>query len=324
MLLELSQVLSNVLLIEFGALVVFHRLGNGKLEVRRSELVAHLLHKLLDLAHLAFDVGDLSFLIIVVDVVLFNLLGKVISSLEFLNIAHTLKFEVVLDLVTNFFILFVNHVNIGVKRVDIVEERVVLLFGLDECGNDFFNGADTSGFFDLVEGVLNNLNITGVHVHECAFFSVLGLPSLETGLHKSYGVSKLLSAGAVLNLDTFGLGLFKLAVIAFLKLLLQVENLVLKSELVNLVLSLEGKDLIVGVLAETLAVVSETVDLLDVVDVLSDLTVVSFVDAPLVAQLLSPGIDLLAERLVLRLEFVKLSESLVTSILEELDLVLVL
>jgi hypothetical protein len=231
---------------------------------------------------------------------------------------------VVLDLITDLLILLINHIDVRVKRVHVVEERVVLLLSLDEGGNDLLNRADTSSLLNLVEGVLDHLDVTGVHIHERALFSVLGLPSLETGLHKSYRVGELLSAGAVLYFDTFGLGLLEFAVVTLLKLLLQVEDFVLKSELVDIVLSLQGQNLIVGVLAEALAVVSEAIDFLDFVDVFTNFFVVDFINAPLVAELLSPGVNLLAERLILRLELVKLSQSLLASIFEELDLVLVL
>lgn len=151
----------------------------------------------------------------------------------------------------------------------------------------------------MVEGVLNDLDVTGVHIHECALFSVLSAPSLETGLHKGNGVCELLSAGAVLNLNTLSLGLLKLAIVTLLELFLQVEDLVLKSELVNLMLSLESKNLVVGVLAEALAIVSASIESSDFLYLLIDLAAVDLVDARLVAKLLTPCINLLSKSLVL-------------------------
>jgi hypothetical protein len=55
-----------------------------------------------------------------------------------------------------------------------------------------------------------------------------------------------------------------------------------------------------------------------------DLALVALVHAVLVALLLAPDINLLAEGLVIRLEVIELNEGLVELVLEQLDLVLVL
>jgi hypothetical protein len=70
-----------------------------------------------------------------------------------------------LNLLTNLLVLLIDHVDVGVERVDIVEQRVILLFRFDKCRDDLLDGADTSLLFNLVEGVLNNFDIAGVHVH---------------------------------------------------------------------------------------------------------------------------------------------------------------
>jgi len=172
--------------------------------------------------------------------------------------------------------------------------------------------------------VLNNLDVTGVHVHERALLLVVGLPSGETGLQESDGVRKLSSVVGGLNIEALSLGLVKLRVVTLGKLLLQIENLVLKGELVNLVLGLQGEDLIISILAEALAVVCRRVQLLNVLNSFVDLARVALVDARLVTQLLAPGVDVLAEGLVLRLQIVQLGGGLLASVLEELDLVLIL
>ena len=164
-LLELGQVLGNILFIELGALIVLHRLSNRKFEVRLAELAAHILHVVFDLAHLAFDIGDLRFFFHVVGLVFFDLLQEIVSCLQFLNIAHPLQLQVMLNLLTNLLVLLIDHVDVGVERVDIVEQRVILLFRFDKCRDDLLDGADNSLLFNLVEGVLNNFDIAGVHVH---------------------------------------------------------------------------------------------------------------------------------------------------------------
>ena len=172
--------------------------------------------------------------------------------------------------------------------------------------------------------MLNNLDVTGVHVHERALLLVVSLPSGETGLQEGDGVRKLSSVVSGLNIEALSLGLVKLRVVTLGKLLLQIENLVLKGELVNLVLGLQGEDLIISILAEALAVVCRRVQLLNVLNSFVDLARVALVDARLVTQLLAPGVDVLAEGLVLRLQIVQLGGGLLASVLEELDLVLIL
>jgi fumarate reductase subunit C len=132
-----------------------------------------------------------------------------------------------------------------------------------------------------------------------ALFLVLGLPAHKAGLHQSYGVCEFLRGRAILNFNTFGLGLVELAVVTFLEFLLQVKNLVLESELVNLVLSFQGQNLIVGILAETLTIVSIRVEFLDVLNIPTNLTTIGFINALLVVQSLAPRINISPQVLVL-------------------------
>ena len=64
-----------------------------------------------------------------------------------------------------------------------------------------------------------------------------------------------------------------------------------KCQLVNIVLSFQSENLVVGVLAETLAIVARTVVRLDGFDSEVDLSVVALVDTDLVSELLAPGVD---------------------------------
>lgn len=98
----------------------------------------------------------------------------------------------------------------------------------------------------------------------------------------------------------------------------------LKGELVNLVLCFQSEDLIVGVLAEAGAVKSLLVKFLNVVNGLVDLAVKALVDATLVAQLLSPDVDLVSQDLVLGLEGVQLDGLFLAAVLKHLDLSAVL
>jgi len=173
--------------------------------------------------------------------------------------------------------------------------------------------------------MLNNFDVTSVHVDKGTLLFVVGLPAGEAGLQESNGVCELSSVSGVLSsVEALGLGLVEFTFITFIQLFLEVEDLVLECELVDLVLGLEGEDLIVGVLAEALAIVSLLVKLLDVINILVDFTVVTFVDSGLVSELLAPNVDVLSQGLVLGLQVVQSDEGLVTSVFEELDLMLVL
>lgn len=97
-----------------------------------------------------------------------------------------------------------------------------------------------------------------------------------------------------------------------------------KCQLVNIVLSFQSENLVVGVLAETLAIVARTVVRLDGFDSEVDLSVVALVDTDLVSELLAPGVDVAAEELVLGHEVVVLLKCALAPVLQKLDLVLIL
>jgi hypothetical protein len=158
-------------------------------------------------------------------------------------------------------------IDVGVEQVNVVEKRVVLFFGLNEGRHDFLNAGNAGSFLNLGEGVLDNFDVTGIHIHQGALLLVVSLPTGKTGLQEGDGVSELSSvSGFFSGVETFSLSLVKLTIVSFLEFLLEIENLVLEGKFVNLVLSLEGKNLIVGVLTETLAIVSLLVQLLNVVN----------------------------------------------------------
>lgn len=76
-------------------------------------------------------------------------------------------------------------------------------------------------------------------------------------------------------------------------------------------LLLESKNLVVGFVRDALALVRCVVHLLHSVDCASNLTLVALVYTRLVALLLPPDVDLLAELLVLCLEIIELYKALI-------------
>lgn len=173
--------------------------------------------------------------------------------------------------------------------------------------------------------MFDDLDVTSVHVHEGALLLVVCLPLREAGLQQSHGVRELSSAASVLHLRALGsLGLVQLGIVTLLQFLLQVHDLVLKSELIDFVLSFQSKNLVVGVLAETLSVVRLRVQFLDFLHSLVDLAAIALVHTVLVTQLLAPDVDFVAEGLVLRLQVVELVKGLLATVLVQLNFVLFL
>lgn len=83
-----------------------------------------------------------------------------------------------LDLGFNVFVELSDDVNLRVEVVDVVNKRVVLLLRLAEGRYDFFVGADAGLLLDLLEGILNNFDVSNVHIHEVLLLLVVGDPFL--------------------------------------------------------------------------------------------------------------------------------------------------
>ena len=82
---------------------------------------------------------------------------------------------------------------------------------------------------------------------------------------------------------------------------MQISNLSLKCELVDLVLGLQCKDLVVGLIRTTSSSLRNVAQLLDGFTSLLDLVSVTFIYAVLNVLLLAHDIDVFAESLVVRL-----------------------
>jgi hypothetical protein len=82
-----------------------------------------------------------------------------------------------LDLIFNFFIAFLELIELCIEHINVILKTVVLLFSFDESCNDFLNVGDSGGLLDLVESILNDFNVSQVLVHELSLFFV-GLDNL--------------------------------------------------------------------------------------------------------------------------------------------------
>ena len=95
----------------------------------------------------------------------------------------------------------------------------------------------------------------------------------------------------------------------------------LEVEFVHIVLGLQGKDLIVCLLGQTVTGLRQVVQLLDTLNDVADLLVVTGVHLVLDGLLLASRVDLLLELLVLTSELVEGVQLLVELVLTKLDLV---
>lgn len=246
---ELGQVSDDVVLVELGVIVVLLVAGDGQLEAGSVEVVDHAPDEVTDADHLALDVTNLVFFRGDGGLAVINLLLKVALGLLLLFEAHGVDLSVSLELVSNALVLLVDHVDFRVEHVNVVEKRDVLLLSLDEGGDDLINGGDSCGLLDLLEGILDDLDVSGVHVHQVLLLLVVVDDLVETDLEKNGGVGEVSDSGlALLVTHVLGARLLSLVLILLLQALLQVKDAVLEVKLVHVVLGFESEDLVLGFL----------------------------------------------------------------------------
>ena len=320
--LELREVKSYIVLVELHILMVDLRRSDSELEFRVAERGDHSLDVLLNFDHLVLDFSDLGFFDrgVVLDVS--DLLSELLLESTFLFLRKLTELFVSLDLTLNVFVEFSDNINLTVEVVDVVNKRVVLLLGLAEGGHDFFVGADTGLFLNLLEGILNNLDVSNVHIHKVLFLLVVGEPFSQTTLEELNGVGEL-GGGRNDCFSFLGAPFFLLVLVTLFKLLLELHDFLLEDKLIRLVLRLEGQDLVVGLLRMALTEHDLSVHFLAVLGDALDLTAVAFVDPLLFFLLLTHDIDFTAELLVLSLEITVLDEGFIELVLVSLNEVVV-
>jgi len=234
-----------------------------------------------------------------------------------------------LNLLFNVLVLLLNHINVTVEHVDVVIKRIVLLFSLHESRYNFFDTRNTSLFLDLFKSILNDLHVSNVHVHKVLLFKVVCLPARKTGLEESSRVWEL--SGLELLRLVFGRSFasaaettFLFGVVAFTELGLEGLNFFLKVDFVGLVLLLQSENLVVCLFADALALVTRIVKLFHVFDGRANLAAETLVDTRLVALLLAPDINFLAELFIARAQVIVASKGFVETVFHLLDFVVVL
>jgi len=158
----------------------------------------HLLNGLLDLDEVVDLSVDLSVLLVHVAS------GDFEVSLDLVDLLLLLVFRVLhhilvlLDLSLDSLVLLFNGINLRVELVDVVIERIVLFFSLDESSDNLINGGDASLLSNLFEGILDDLNVPDVLVHQLLLLFIVLLPLKEPLLQHFSRVGELFS---ILHLD---------------------------------------------------------------------------------------------------------------------------
>lgn len=124
-------------------------------------------------------------------VALFNLLGEAVANVLLLLLGELSQLLVSLNLLLDLLVLLLDHIDFGVDLVDVVEQGIVLLVGLDERRHDFLDRSNTSLLLDLRERVLNNIDVSHIHVHQILLLFVIVCPLLESQFKKSSRIGEL-------------------------------------------------------------------------------------------------------------------------------------
>lgn len=151
----------------------------------------------------------------------------------------------------NILVRFLELIGLSVEHIHIVLKTVVLLLSLDKGGNDLLDVRDTSSLLDLIEGILDDFDISQVLVHELSLLLV-GLDDLIQSPLSNY--DRVGEASSLVCVSILSSLLIEVLVIEFnhlillFKLELQLLDDVLEFFLFFLMLRLESNDLIIGLL----------------------------------------------------------------------------
>lgn len=134
-----------------------------------------------------------------------------------------------------------------IQSVDIIVERIVLLFSLNEGSHDFFNRLDSSLLPDLIEGILNDLDISHVLVNQLPLLNISCCDLCKSSLQDCDWVAELncplLTADGSSKLLLFLFIIFSL--ILFSEFVLNILNFFFKLDLLSFMFGFEREDLIV-------------------------------------------------------------------------------
>ena len=102
-----------------------------------------------------------------------------------------LQLDHFVDLLTDFAVRILQLIRLIRQFVDVVEEGVVLLLSFDEAGHDLIDSSDTCRLLDLLEGILDDLYISQILVHESLLLAISGYDLGETQLEDSKRILEL-------------------------------------------------------------------------------------------------------------------------------------
>jgi len=164
---------------------------------------------------------------------------QLFNDFLFLLLSHLATSLMFLDLLSYVLILLIDCVNVGIKHINIIIERIILFFSFYESRHDFLSRSYTSRFFDLIESVFYNLHIPDVFIHQSFLFFVIMNPFLQSMFHQGSRVREffLRLSWHFSWRSFFSSWLLMLASFIFLfQFLLQILNFALKILLVSLML----------------------------------------------------------------------------------------
>ena len=163
-------------------------------------------------------------------------------------------------MLTNFAIRVFKLISLICQLVHVVEQGVVLLLRFDKRSDNLVNGGDARGLLDLLKGILNDLHVPQVLVHQALLFPIGGHDLGQTQLKDSQRVLEL--AVFVLLVLRWRSRLVVVYLVLFLFLvefLLVALDLSLEVILIFFVLGPECNGLVDLLLSQTLAKEGRTV-----------------------------------------------------------------
>lgn len=234
------------------AIVVVHFLSDAKEELASLEHVDHNGNVLLDF--LESFLGLLAIVLVLLDFGLVHgaFVLERLLQVKFAHVGELASLDDLLDLLLNLLVALFKLVILGVEHINIVLKTIILLFSLDESGDNLLDVGDTGGLLDLVESVLDDLHVSEILVHKLSLLFV-GLDNLiESPLpddNRVGGTSHFVSAAFLATLLIEILIVKVDHLIFFLQFLLQFLDNILEFFFFFFVFGLQSNNLIISLLS---------------------------------------------------------------------------
>lgn len=198
-LLKFSKVNCNVLLIEMSKVVIYLRDRHGGLEAcigeMGNEILGHRLH---------FEEGLPAAFNLLLAV--FDGLSNVVSLLTHVGdllfnflLAHGSNLFIPCDLGVQLVVFIFHSVSCLAELIDVVEEGVILLFGLDEGRDNLIDVGDASVLLDDLEGLLDDFSVSQVLVEQPFLLLILVRDRFKSDIKNFDGVEEFLRLRVLLG-----------------------------------------------------------------------------------------------------------------------------